>query len=65
MVMAHLLHTDLLHLGEIVYKEVNVPFGMAHAYFSWNDYVAAHRATGYRQENHDGKNEAKDVKRFE
>ncbi|WP_143306458.1 serine hydrolase domain-containing protein [Chitinophaga vietnamensis] len=63
-VIAHLLHTSVTDLGDIVYREVCAPLGMKHAYFSWNDYVRQHRATGYRLE-HDSINTPGELKKFE
>jgi CubicO group peptidase (beta-lactamase class C family) len=35
---------DLQHLFE---EEVSMPLGMKYAYFTWNEYVAKHQATGH------------------
>ena len=46
-VVAHLKNikkNDLQHLFE---EEVSIPLGMKCAYYTWNDYVAIHQATGH------------------
>jgi CubicO group peptidase (beta-lactamase class C family) len=46
-VVAHLKNirkNDLQHLFE---EEVSMPLGMKYAYFTWNDYIAKHQATGH------------------
>jgi len=46
-VVAHLKNiqkNDLQHLFE---EEVSSPLGMQYAYYTWNDYVANHQATGH------------------
>ncbi|MBC9933103.1 serine hydrolase domain-containing protein [Chitinophaga qingshengii] len=63
-VIAHLLHTNVIDLGDIVYREVCAPLGMKHAYFSWNDYLQQHRATGYRLQQ-DSINTPGELKKFE
>jgi CubicO group peptidase (beta-lactamase class C family) len=64
-VMVKLLHTTPVGLDSIVDKEVCGPFGMAHAHFGWNDYVASHKAIGYKQTNNDGVNKKGELKKFE
>jgi CubicO group peptidase (beta-lactamase class C family) len=62
-VVAHLLHTDVVGLGEVVYQAVCQPLGMTHSRFGWNDDVARHKATGYRQQPN-GVNEPGTLKKF-
>lgn len=64
-VVAHLLGKTQQELDEVFYNEVCKPLKMKHAYYWWNDYIKEHRATGYRQENDNGINVKKDVKKFE
>jgi CubicO group peptidase (beta-lactamase class C family) len=62
-VMAHLLNTNELELGNIVYKEVCKPLGMNHSWFGWNDFVKEHKVSGYRFK--DGENKVGELKKFE
>ena len=46
-VVAHLKNIEKNELQDLFEKEVAVPMGMQYAYFTWNDYVAAHQASGH------------------
>jgi CubicO group peptidase (beta-lactamase class C family) len=54
-VVAHLNGGTLQHLDPIFQKEVAIPLGMQHAWFSWNDYIAKHKVTGYKDDKVFGK----------
>jgi CubicO group peptidase (beta-lactamase class C family) len=46
-VVAHLNNIPKNVLQDLFEKEVAVPLGMQHAYYTWNDYLEKHRATGH------------------
>jgi CubicO group peptidase (beta-lactamase class C family) len=46
-VVAHLKNIQKNDLQYLFEKEVSTPVGMQYAYFTWNDYVAKHQATGH------------------
>jgi CubicO group peptidase (beta-lactamase class C family) len=46
-VVAHLNNIPKNELQALFEKEIAVPMGMQYAYFTWNDYVAAHQASGH------------------
>jgi CubicO group peptidase (beta-lactamase class C family) len=46
-VVAHLNNIPKNSLQDLFEKEVCVPLGMRHAYYTWNDYLEKHRATGH------------------
>jgi CubicO group peptidase (beta-lactamase class C family) len=46
-VIAHLNNIPKNDLQDLFEKEVAVPLGMQHAYYTWNDYLEKHRATGH------------------
>ena len=46
-VVAHLNNIPKNDLQDLFEKEVTVPLGMQHAYYTWNDYLEEHRATGH------------------
>ncbi len=46
-VVAHLNNIPKNGLQDLFEKEVAVPLGMQHAYYTWNDYLEKHRATGH------------------
>jgi CubicO group peptidase (beta-lactamase class C family) len=46
-VVAHLNNVPKNGLQDLFEKEVGVPLRMQHAYYTWNDYVEKHRATGH------------------
>jgi CubicO group peptidase (beta-lactamase class C family) len=62
-VVVHLLHTNDIELGNIVYKDVCVPLGMKHSKFGWNDFIKEHKAAGYRQKDDDGINKPGEFKK--
>lgn len=64
-VVAHLLNTTEVELGNIVYKDVCAPLGMKHSKFGWNDFIREHKVTGYRQKDDDGINKPGELKKFE
>ncbi|MDB5278240.1 MAG: hypothetical protein JWR61_3195 [Ferruginibacter sp.] len=64
-VIAHLRHTSLFKLKDDVYNNVCKPLKMKHAVFGWNDYIAKHKVTGYRQAMNDGNNKRGVLKKFE
>jgi CubicO group peptidase (beta-lactamase class C family) len=46
-VVAHLNNISKNGLQDLFKKEVAVPLGMQHAYYTWNDYLEKHRADGH------------------
>ncbi|MEO5888807.1 MAG: serine hydrolase [Ferruginibacter sp.] len=64
-VMVVLLHTTTTDLTNIVHKEVCMPLAMRQAKFGWNNFIASHKAIGYRQQNDDGINKPGVLKKFE
>jgi CubicO group peptidase (beta-lactamase class C family) len=46
-VVAHLKYIPKNGLQDLFEKEVCVPLGMRHAYYTWNDYLEKHRASGH------------------
>jgi len=46
-VVAHLNNIPKNGLQDLFEKEVAVPLGMRYAYYTWNDYLEKHRATGH------------------
>jgi len=50
-VVAHITHTGLKSLGNLFTKEIGAPMGLEHFYFTWNDYLATHKARGYYGKN--------------
>jgi CubicO group peptidase (beta-lactamase class C family) len=46
-VVAHLNNISKNDLEDLFRKEVAVPLGMQYAYYTWNDYLEKHRATGH------------------
>lgn len=46
-VVAHLKNIQKNDLSQLFEKEVSIPTGMKYAFFTWNDYVAKHQATGH------------------
>jgi CubicO group peptidase (beta-lactamase class C family) len=46
-VVAHLNNISKNGLQDLFEKEVAVPLGMQHAYYTWNDYLEKHRADGH------------------
>jgi len=64
-VIAHLLHTDEVSLCDTACKEINVPLGMKHASFGWNNYIRDHRATGYVYNADSAKYQRGQLKKFE
>ena len=46
-VVAHLKNIQKNSLQHLFEKEVSIPLDMKCAYFTWNDYVAKHQATGH------------------
>jgi len=46
-VVAHLTHTNLRNLGQLYAQQVGRPLGLQHFYFTWNDFLEQHKATGY------------------
>jgi CubicO group peptidase (beta-lactamase class C family) len=46
-VLAHLKNIPKNDLQLLFEKEVSTPLGMKYAYYTWNDYVAKHQATGH------------------
>ena len=46
-VVAHLNNIPKNGLQDLFEKEVAGPLGMQHTYYTWNDYVEKHRATGH------------------
>jgi CubicO group peptidase (beta-lactamase class C family) len=46
-VVAHLNNIPKNGLQDLFEKEVTVPLGMQHAYYTWNDYLEKHRASGH------------------
>ncbi len=46
-VVAHLNDIPKDGLEDLFEKDVAVPLGMQHAYYTWNDYVEKHRASGH------------------
>jgi CubicO group peptidase (beta-lactamase class C family) len=48
-VVAYLTNRDLKTLDELFQREVAVPLGIQHAYFSGNDYITAHMVTGHKK----------------
>ena len=46
-VMAHLNNIPKNGLQDLFEKELAVSLGMKHAYYTWNDYLEKHRATGH------------------
>jgi CubicO group peptidase (beta-lactamase class C family) len=46
-VLAHLKNIQKNDLQDLFKKEVAIPLGMQYAYYTWNDYVAKHQATGH------------------
>lgn len=49
--IAHRMGTNLKKLEVLFRQEVATPLGVNQAHFVWNDYLAAHKATGYWTEN--------------
>lgn len=47
-VLAHIHHLTLQHLDSLFQIQVAKPLGMAHAYFSWDDYIGQHKVTGHK-----------------
>ena len=45
--IAHLRHTDLKGLGQLMNKDVCADLGMTNSTLIWNNYVDKHRAIGY------------------
>src|SRR3569833_2741308 len=46
-VVSHVTHTNLRDLETLYTKEVSKPLGLKHFYFTWNDFLQQHKATGY------------------
>ncbi len=46
-VVAHLNNISKNGLQDLFEKEVAIPLGMQHAYYTWNDYLEKHRADGH------------------
>ena len=46
-VIAHLKNMHVKGLEQLFQEEVAKPLRMKNAYFSWNDYIATHRASGH------------------
>jgi CubicO group peptidase (beta-lactamase class C family) len=46
-VIAHLKHVQKNDLQRLFEEEVAKPLGMKYAFYTWNDYVAKHQATGH------------------
>jgi len=53
-VVAHITHTNLKDLETLYTKEVSKPLGLRHFYFTWNDFLQQHKATGYYGTNPQG-----------
>jgi len=53
-VVAHITHTNLRDLETLYTKEVSNPLGLKHFYFTWNDFLQRHKATGYYGTNPQG-----------
>jgi CubicO group peptidase (beta-lactamase class C family) len=53
-VVAHITHTNLKDLETLYTKEVSKPLGLKHFYFTWNDFLRRHKATGYYGTNPQG-----------
>jgi len=53
-VVAHIAHTNLKDLEVLFTKEVSKPLGLKHFYFTWNDFLQQHKATGYYGANPQG-----------
>ena len=49
-VVAHLNGVSLKNLDSIFQREVALPLGMQHSYFSWDDYIGKHKVTGYKDD---------------
>jgi CubicO group peptidase (beta-lactamase class C family) len=49
MVLAKIKNTDDIGLDNIFYKEIVVPIGARHMYYTWNNYTAEHKAMGHRK----------------
>jgi len=47
-VIAHNAHLDMKALDELFQREVARPLGMAHAVFTWDDYLYDHKVTGHK-----------------
>ncbi len=61
-VVAHLNGITLNGLDSLFRQEVAIPLGMEYAYFSWNERMARHKVTGYKQDGPEhGKWEAADA----
>jgi len=46
-VVAHLKNIQKNDLQDLFQEEVSTPLGMQYAYYTWNDYLQEHRATGH------------------
>ena len=46
-VLAHIMNIQKNDLQQLFEKEVSIPLEMKYAYYTWNDYVAKHQATGH------------------
>jgi CubicO group peptidase (beta-lactamase class C family) len=46
-VVAHIMHINLKNLGRLYTQQVGLPLGLKHFYFTWNDFLEQHKATGY------------------
>lgn len=46
-VVAHITHINLKNLGQLYAQEVSLPLSLQHFYFTWNDFLEQHKATGY------------------
>jgi CubicO group peptidase (beta-lactamase class C family) len=46
-VVAHLKNIQKNDLQDLFQAEVSTPLGMQYAYYTWNDYLQEHRATGH------------------
>jgi CubicO group peptidase (beta-lactamase class C family) len=55
MVIAYLNHGSLRTLDSLFQKEVAVPLGIPHAYYSWNDYLYRHKVNGQFNDKPSGK----------
>ena len=49
-VVAHLNGLTLSNLDSLFQREVAIPLGMKYAYFSWDDRMARHKVTGYKED---------------
>lgn len=48
-VVANIYGITLKSLDSVFQREIARPLGLQHAYFSWDPYIAKHKATGYRE----------------